>query len=235
MDLFFHTHIDKNKNTISFSEEESKHLLKVLRKQVGNKVSVTDGNGLELKVELQNIHPRKCDGIIISEINHPQPHHKTHIAIAPTKNMNRFEWFLEKATEIGISRITPILSQNSERKVIKPQRLTKIIQSALKQSQQFHLPILDDLTPFEAFIDQQKGGYIAHCNAEEKVFLADLNINTKNNCVLIGPEGDFSNQEIAFAKKNKYIPVSLGNQRLRTETAALVACHTLSLINRNIN
>lgn len=234
MDLFFHKHIEPNENTISFNQEESKHLSKVLRKQLGDEISVTDGKGLELKVELKNINSQKCNGVITKIINHPQPTHKIHIAIAPTKNINRFEWFLEKATEIGIFEITPILCKYSERKIIKAERLNKIIKSALKQSQQFHLPQLNNLISFEAFVSQQKSGYIAHCHNEEKPFLADLKTINNSNCILIGPEGDFSTQEIAFAKKNMIIPISLGNQRLRTETAALIACHTLSLLNRNI-
>lgn len=234
MDLFFHKNIDANNTTFNFSDEESRHLSKVLRKQPGDIVSVTDGKGLELRVKIQNVSSRKSTGISIETIIHNAPKHKTHIAIAPTKNLVRLEWFLEKATEIGIHRITPILCQHSERKATKNERLNKIIQAALKQSQQFHLPQLDEMTSFEAFIKQQKGGYIAHCNAGEKFDLADLEPSKDINCILIGPEGDFSLNEVAIAEKNNIKSISLGNQRLRTETAALVACHTLALIHRNL-
>tara|TARA_B100000767_G_C19761145_1_gene535220 strand:+ start:1922 stop:2626 length:705 start_codon:yes stop_codon:yes gene_type:complete len=234
MELFFHKTIDINNSKFNFSDEESRHLSKVLRKQPGSVVSVTDGKGIEVHVEIQNINSRKSTGIIKETFIHPFPKYKTHIAIAPTKNIVRLEWFLEKATEIGIHRITPILCQNSERKVIKNERLSKIIQSALKQSQQFHLPKIDELISFETFVQQQNSGLIAHCNIGNKFDLVDLKPNNKTNCVLIGPEGDFSLNEIAFAEKYNFKSISLGNQRLRTETAALVACHTLSLINKNL-
>lgn len=234
MDLFFHNFIDESNSVFNFSEEESRHLSKVLRKQPGDIVSVTDGKGLEVHVQIQSISPRKTNGLIQHTIKHNAPKHKTHIAIAPTKNIVRLEWFLEKATEIGIHRITPLLCDHSERKVIKKDRLTKILQAALKQSQQFYLPIIDDLIPFETFVAQQKKGYIAHCNTADKFDLADLKPTEQNNCILIGPEGDFSSEEIGYAENNNFKSISLGTQRLRTETAALVACHTLSLIHRNI-
>jgi len=234
MDLFFHNTIDLQNPTFVFSDEESRHLSKVLRKQPGDLVAVTDGKGLEVHVQIQNISSRKTNGHIVETITPPAPKHQTHIAIAPTKNIVRLEWFLEKATEIGIHRISPILCKHSERKVIKSDRLAKILQAALKQSQQFHLPQLDELISFEAFVAQQQKGYIAHCNTEEKIDLADIAPTEQSNCILIGPEGDFSLDEIVFAQKNNFQPISLGSQRLRTETAALVACHTLSLIHRNI-
>ena len=195
---------------------------------------MTDGKGLEVHIQIQNISSRKTNGHLVETIVHPAPKHQTHIAIAPTKNIVRLEWFLEKATEIGIHRITPLLCQHSERKVIKHDRLTKILQAALKQSQQFHLPQLDELISFETFVAQQKKGYIAHCNTGEKFDLADIAVTEKSNCILIGPEGDFSVDEVTFAEKNNFQSISLGSHRLRTETAALVACHTLSLIHRNI-
>ena len=234
MDLFFHNTIDLKNPAFVFSDEESRHLSKVLRKQPGDLVAVTDGKGLEVHIQIQNISSRKTNGHLVETIVHPAPKHQTHIAIAPTKNNVRLEWFLEKATEIGILRITPLLCHHSERKIIKHDRLTKILQAALKQSQQFHLPQLDELISFETFVAQQKKGYIAHCNTGEKFDLADIAATEKSNCILIGPEGDFSVDEVTFAEKNNFQSISLGSQRLRTETAALVACHTLSLIHRNI-
>lgn len=234
MDLFFHDHIDTNNSNLVFDGEESRHLAKVLRKQEGDLVAVTDGKGLEVRVKLEYVSSRKTNGIIQETTLHPNTANQTHIAIAPTKNIVRLEWFLEKVTEIGLHRITPILCQHSERKVVKKDRLIKIIKSALKQSQKFYLPQLDDLIPFNVFVKQQGEGFIAHCNDGEKFELANLTPSKKSNCVLIGPEGDFSKEEVAFAIKNNFKPISLGNQLLRTETAGLVACHTLSLINRKV-
>ncbi|MDG1263424.1 MAG: 16S rRNA (uracil(1498)-N(3))-methyltransferase [Flavobacteriaceae bacterium] len=234
MDLFFHEHIDTNNSNLVFDTEESSHLSRVLRKQEGDVVTVTDGKGLEVQVKLENIDSRRTNGVIEESKIHPTTANQIHIAIAPTKNIVRLEWFLEKATEIGVHRISPILCKHSERKVIKKDRLLKIIKSALKQSQKFHLPQLDDLVPFNEFVERQGKGFIAHCNEGEKLDLADLNVSNKNNCVLIGPEGDFNKVEVAFALKNNFVPISLGDQRLRTETAGLVACHTLSLINRKV-
>ena len=157
-----------------------------------------------------------------------------HIAIAPTKNNDRLEWFLEKATEIGIDEITPIICQNSERKFVKQERLEKIIQSAMKQSLKFTLPKLNEPIKFNDFIDQDFNGKkcIAHCEDDEKTLLKTL-VNTKEKItILIGPEGDFSTQEIKKALSKKFIPISLGESRLRTETAGLVAVQTVAIINQ---
>ena len=156
-----------------------------------------------------------------------------HIAIAPTKMNDRMEWFLEKATEIGIDEITPIFCDNSERKVIKKERFEKIIQSAMKQSLQMQLPKLNEAISYKEFINQDFNGqlFIAHCEEQEKKQL-QTQIKPKGNyTILIGPEGDFSTNEIKLALSKGFAPVALGNTRLRTETAGITACHTASLLN----
>jgi 16S rRNA (uracil1498-N3)-methyltransferase len=153
--------------------------------------------------------------------------------VAPTKNNDRFEWFLEKATEIGVNEITPIICERSERKIIKPERMEKVIQSAMKQSLQAYLPKLNKAVTFKEFIDQPREGllFIAHCDDDEKMELKRRVAPDKDITILIGPEGDFSRQEIITAYENGFLPVSLGENRLRTETAAIVACTTVNMIN----
>ena len=227
MDLFYLPEIKKEDTYIAFSKEESKHFLKVLRKKVGDQIAATDGKGLEIQIELSHIDGNKVSGKLLNSKLHPPLPYALHIAIAPTKNINRFEWFLEKATEIGVQQITPLLCDHSERKAIKQERLNKIIIAALKQSQQFHLPILNPITSYSAFLKEHKEGMIAHCAPGNKEPL--YSVANSNQLILIGPEGDFSAQEIDLAKQQKFKEISLGNQRLRTETAGIVACHTISL------
>jgi 16S rRNA (uracil1498-N3)-methyltransferase len=155
------------------------------------------------------------------------------IGVAPTKNIDRFEWFLEKSTEIGIDRVIPLLCRYSERKEIKPERLEKVMVSAMKQSIKAYLPVLSPLQTFKEAIKSQFSGqkFIAHCYEGEKQLLRDAVVRGKDVLILIGPEGDFSNEEVELAINEGFVPISLGNSRLRTETAALVACHTVNLIN----
>ena len=233
MHLFYTPDIKKQEYTLD--SIESKHCIKVLRLSIGDKIQLIDGKGGFYTAKIIDDSPKRCTVRCVETLKeYGKRNFSLHIAIAPTKNIVRLEWFLEKATEIGVNRISPILCKHSEQKVIKKDRLLKIIKSALKQSQKFHLPQLDDLVPFNEFVERQGKGFIAHCNDGEKLELADLNVLNKNNCVLIGPEGDFNKVEVAFALKNNFMPISLGDQRLRTETAGLVACHTLSLINRKV-
>ena len=215
--------------------EESMHCIKVLRLKKGDTIYLTDGAGGLYKTAIIDDHPKKCTlKVIESKYNVGKKDFKIHIAIAPTKNINRFEWFLEKATEIGIDQITPLLCEHSERKVIKPERLNKIITAAMKQSLKTYHPDLNEMTSFENFIptadSDQK--FIAYCSESFDKHLKDKYIKGKNVIVLIGPEGDFSPSEVEAAIKNGYNPVSLGPARLRTETAGIVACHTINLINQ---
>jgi len=165
----------------------------------------------------------------------PKPwNYHLHVAIAPTKNIDRFEWFLEKATEIGIDEITPLLCERSERKILKAERLEKIIESAMKQSLKFHLPKLNPLIKFSDFINQDFDSdlYIAHCEETDKKTLKSMLVPNKNTTILIGPEGDFSTVEIEKAMQQNFVSITLGETRLRTETAGLVATQMVSFINQ---
>ena len=235
MQLFYNNLLDKNSKEILFDKIESKHIVRVLRKKENDILDITNGNGLLFKAKITLANDKRC----IAEIIQVKEKDKLwdyylHIAIAPTKNNDRLEWFLEKATEIGIDEITPIICQNSERKFVKQERLEKIIQSAMKQSLKFTLPKLNEPIKFNDFIDQDFNGKkcIAHCEDDEKTLLKTL-VNTKEKItILIGPEGDFSTQEIKKALSKKFTPISLGESRLRTETAGLVAVQTVAIINQ---
>lgn len=229
MDLFFLPDISTEDKRIYFPKEESKHLSKVVRKKESDQIRATNGKGLEMTIRLTLVGVNQCQGEPVEIIQHTKPKSELHIAIAPTKNINRFEWFLEKATEIGIHHITPILCSHSERKIIKPERLNKIMIAALKQSQQFFLPVLHPMISFNEFITHNTNGLIAHCNKGEKSSLYDVINLTENQFIMIGPEGDFSSKEIKNALDKGYGAISLGNQRLRTETAGIIVCHTVAL------
>lgn len=214
--------------------EEAQHCVKVLRKKEGDEILLTDGKGFFYDAEIIQANHKHCIVNILKTIEQPKGWNPNiHIAFAPTKNMDRVEWFAEKATEIGIDRLSPILCQHSERKEIKPQRIEKILVSAMKQSQKALLPQLDEMQSFSKFIEQDFKGqkFIAHCYPQEKKTLKDAYIKGGNALILIGPEGDFSEKEVEQAIKNGFQPISLGESRLRTETAALVACHTIHVLN----
>ena len=217
----------------AFDKEESKHIIKVLRKQEGHKIHITNGLGFLFISEISLGLEKKCVVIIREEQFFEPSTFYTHIAIAPTKMHDRMEWFLEKATEIGIQEITPIICEHSERKVYKIDRAEKIIQSAMKQSNQYYLPKINEAITFSEFIKKKFEGqkFIAHCEETDKNSFTNEIEKDKPIIILIGPEGDFSTKEIKLALENNFIPVTLGNTRLRTETAALVACHTIVLKN----
>ena len=230
MQLFY---LENPENEIILSSEESKHTTKVLRKKYGDVLEFTDGKGNFYKAEITVADSRKCRlKIVSSEQKGKQHNYHLHIAIAPTKNMDRFEWFLEKATEIGIDEITPIICSRSERKVIKTQRCNRILLSAMKQSLKFHLPKLNEAISFQEFTNQNFEGrkYIAHCEKSDKLELRKENA-AERTLILIGPEGDFSTTEIEMALQNQFKAVSLGTSRLRTETAGIVAVHTININN----
>ena len=224
--------------TLSFvhvlPEEESQHAVKVLRLQVGEEITLIDGAGGFFKAKITNPHPKHCSFEITETIlEYGKRDFNLHIAIAPTKNIERLEWFIEKATEIGIDEITPIICRFSERKVIKAERLEKIIVSASKQSLKAYFPKLNPLCSFDELIKNQQASqkFIAHCYDEDKRLLQNEVQKSNDVLILIGPEGDFSREEVQKAMSAGFIPVSLGNSRLRTETAGVVACHTVSLRN----
>jgi len=233
MQLFFNPDLSENTTQISFTKDESKHIVKVLRKSVGDELHITNGNGWLFTAKILSSDLKSCHAQVVSKTFQNKKPYQLHLAVAPTKMNDRYEWFLEKATEIGIDSITPIICDHSERNTIKLERFERILQSAMKQSLQCYLPKLNDAVSFKDFINQEFIGdlFIAHCEETQKKSLKnELNPN-KDVTILIGPEGDFSVKEIEMALQNKFIPVTLGETRLRTETAAIVACHSVALIN----
>jgi len=230
MNLFYAPDIEE---TPFLPEDESQHTVKVLRMKPGERIHVIDGAGGLYEAEITNIHPKHCEVKIIQKTaEYGKRNHYLHIAIAPTKNMERMEWFVEKAVEIGIDEITPLACRFSERKVLNTARLQKIILSAAKQSLKAYLPKLNEMTDFRAVAGAAGGNkYMAHCHEGEKTLLQNACRQGSPALVLIGPEGDFSREEIALATGNGFQPVSLGSSRLRTETAGIVACHTVNLLN----
>lgn len=216
-------------------DEESKHCVKVLRLKTGETLSLVDGKGNLYHCVIDHLDVRHCVVKCIEKITaYGKRNFRLHVAIAPTKNIERIEWFLEKCTEIGIDEITPLLCDHSERKIIKPERLEKVIIAAMKQSLKAYLPVLHPLTGFRDFVQQHREGLkcIAHCEEGEKKRLNDLYVAGQDATILIGPEGDFSAQEITLAIACQFVPVNLGENRLRTETAGLVACHSINFMNR---
>jgi len=214
-------------NTGILDETESHHCIKVLRLQTGDEVSLVDGKGGFYNCIIAMANPKSCVlEIKKSQLEFGKRNFSLHIAIAPTKNIERFEWFLEKATEIGIDEITPIICERSERKILREDRLEKVITSAMKQSLKAYHPVLNKLMVFDKFIDAEFSGekFIAHCMESNRQDLIKLKPESNNFCLLIGPEGDFSEKEIQKSVSKGFMPVSLGTSRLRTETAGIVAC-----------
>jgi 16S rRNA (uracil1498-N3)-methyltransferase len=230
MILFYDIHLEDSLSDFSFSKEESKHLSKVLRKKAGDPITITNGKGLEWNGELTHVASNSARAKKTESHQHSLPKKQIHLAIAPTKNNNRMEWLIEKLTELGVASITPLLCQHSERKVTKALRFEKIAIAALKQSQQFYLPEIRPLISFTDFLKNNiQNAYIAHCQKSPKLNLTDCALNQNNVTLLIGPEGDFSREEIDAAEKAGLCSVSIGSQRFRTETAGLLACHTVFL------
>jgi 16S rRNA (uracil1498-N3)-methyltransferase len=238
MQLFYNPEINDTSTQFTFDKIESRHIVKVLRKKEGDTLYITNGNGELFTAEVLFANDKRCTVQIINIEDKQKPwNYYLHIAIAPTKNNDRFEWFLEKATEIGIDEITPIICKHSERKAIKKERLDKVVVSAMKQSLKFQLPKLNEATTFQDFIKQDFNGdlFIAHCEETDKKSLkSELTSRLRSKgqeqkiTILIGPEGDFSAKEIEMALQQKFIPVSLGESRLRTETAGIAATHSVA-------
>ena len=233
MQLFYFKEINEHTSSFFFDKEESKHIIKVLRKKEGDTLFVTNGLGQLFETSISLASDSKCTVAIQSFTAQEKPKFHLHLAVAPTKMNDRYEWFLEKATEIGIQEITPIICDHSERKVIKTERFDKIILSAMKQSNQLYLPKLNEPISLNAFLKQSFKGqkFIAHCEETDKRTLKSALQLDQDVLILIGPEGDFSTKEIQTALDINFIPISLGETRLRTETAALVACHSVVLLN----
>jgi 16S rRNA (uracil1498-N3)-methyltransferase len=214
--------------------EESRHILKVLRMKTGDSIFLTDGLGNLTEASIVDASSKQCTVKTLTTIREYQkrPFH-LHIAIAPTKQIDRFEWFLEKSTEIGIDVITPLICNHSERTHVKTDRLQKVVVAAMKQSLKAYLPKLDDPAEFGQFIKRAFEGqkFIAYCRQNDTVQLKNIYLKSAKALVLIGPEGDFSVPEVELAKNQGFMPISLGKSRLRTETAGIVACHTINLVN----
>ena len=234
MQLFYNPEITTQTQQFTFDKTESRHIINALRKKEGDTIYITNGLGQLFTSEIINANDKKCLVKIIDCTNKVKPwHYYLHIAIAPTKLNDRFEWFLEKAAEIGIDEITPIICDRSERKVVKTERLEKIIHSAAKQSLKYHFPRLNEPISFKGFLKSEKEGqlFIAHCEESSKMSLKSVVKPKQKVTVLIGPEGDFSTSEITLALQSNFIPVSLGESRLRTETAGIIATHSVAFIN----
>ena len=221
-------------NMVTLSEETSKHVVQVLRMQENEKIKLTDGLGFFYESTIQDANRKKCLVSWQQKIEQPTPDFKVRIAISLIKNNSRFEWFLEKATEMGIDEITPIICAHSERREVKIERLGKRITAAVKQSLKAYHPILNEPILFADFVSENKDcqKFIAHCFEDEKSYLSNLIEKHGRYTILIGPEGDFSPNEIEIALLSEYMPISLGEARLRTETAALASCFEVNYLNR---
>lgn len=234
MHVFYTPDIDSS--TYVLNEEESRHCMKVLRLVIGDTVHLIDGKGGLYEAEIISESKRNVTLQVLKTTKEYQKRkHHLHIAVAPTKNIDRLEWFLEKATEIGIDEITPLICDRSERKIVKEDRLNKVITSAVKQSLQAYHPVLNEATSFKDFITKQSATYkmIAHCvDGDPRQFISQVSHPDEKYLILIGPEGDFTPNEIQLALQNDFKPLTLGNTRLRTETAALAACFEVNYLNR---
>lgn len=233
MQLFFQPEIKETDTIYSFDAQESKHILKVLRKVEGDEILITNGQGLLITAKITTGKNKQCQVSVENvHTNHPSRHY-LHMAVAPTKMNDRFEWFLEKATEIGVHEITPVICQRSERKVVKMDRMERVVHAALKQSFQTFLPKVNEAISLNEFLKlpQSNHLYIGHCEESERHDLFRRVVPDSDLTILIGPEGDFTPTEIKMAGAKGYLPVSLGKTRLRTETAAMVACTTVALAN----
>ncbi|MBX9784546.1 MAG: 16S rRNA (uracil(1498)-N(3))-methyltransferase [Chitinophagaceae bacterium] len=227
--FFFTENYDASASLITLNEETSKHVVQVLRMQTGEQINLTDGKGNLLTAQITEAHKRNCVVKIQGTSYKEQGARKTRIAISLVKNASRFEWFLEKATEIGVSEIIPLICERTERQHFRYERMKGILVSAMLQSMQVWLPVLREPVKFEEYVRQTSPSddiikLIAHCEDAEKQQFSNFQIDKFSNCtILIGPEGDFTPQEIQLALQNKFQPVALGETRLRTETAGMAA------------
>jgi 16S rRNA (uracil1498-N3)-methyltransferase len=229
MQIFYSTQIAGS--DVLLDEEESLHLSKVLRLKAGETVGLIDGKGGLYEAIVALSHAKHSKLSIVKLLEKQERNQTLHIALAPTKSMDRFEWFLEKAVELGIDRITPLIAHRSERVVLKRGRIEKIILSAMKQSMQAWMPQLDEPLSINDLVKEPFGGLkcIAHCADGEKENFFKMISGQTRTLVLIGPEGDFTPDEVTLAVKNGFKPVSLGQSRLRTETAAVVVCAAIKI------
>jgi 16S rRNA (uracil1498-N3)-methyltransferase len=231
MQQFYLSTLSKNDAEIHFDKNESKHVSKVLRKKVGDLITITNGIGYRFSATLSHVDHKACTAIINQCVEISPDPYQLHVFIAPTKSNDRMDWFVEKATEIGVHEITPIICQRSDRKVVKQERLQKIAVAAMKQSLGAYLPMIHPACDFSTSLNKVKGtACIAHCQDTNKVAINSLLLKEKSVSIFIGPEGDFTAEEIQAAIDANLTAVTLGEKRLRTETAGIIACHSISLL-----
>ena len=235
MQLFYAPEISLPRYTLS--EEESKQCVRVLRMTVGDELHLTDGKGNMYRCKVVSDNAKRCEVEVVETTpEYERMSYGLTMCVAPTKIIDRFEWFLEKATEIGVSEVYPLECDHSERRQIKLEREEKVITAAVKQSLKAYHPVLHDMTSVRDIITMDFEGekYIAHCDSSfgERPYLGNLVKKGANTLILIGPEGDFSKEEINFALQNGFKAISLGRERLRTETAAVVATTVVATINK---
>lgn len=233
MQLFYLPNLNEKSEKAIFSKEESKHIFKVLRKKIGDEISITNGKHIFFKGIINSISKNNCEVHIQNFEEKDKLNYSLHVVISVLKSNERFEWFLEKASEIGITQITPVICERSERKFINEKRLNKILVSAMKQSLKAHHPILNPVISLKDFYKNKFDNelFIAHCNEAKKELLINSLKPKTNVTLLIGPEGDFTDNEVNSAINLGFKPVSLGNTRFRAETAAIIATHTVSIVN----
>ena len=229
MQLFYSPFADGN--IVTLDEEESRHAVAVLRKKAGDEILITDGKGHLDLCKITETGKRSCKAEIVKRVDEQAGEITLHLAVAPTKNNERFDWFLEKGTELGITEFSPIICSRSERTVLKTKRAKKILVAAMKQSGRLHLPQINEPVAFSTFIKEQRGGFNAIACMDARELLQKLYRPQMPATLLIGPEGDFAEEEISLAVDAGYKKVSLGNRRLRTETAALAACMAINMLN----
>lgn len=234
MQLFYFNQLSAIGQTFEIKDQENQHLVKVLRKNVGDEIAITNGKGLLFSAKINSVGKRKSSLETVKLIREDKLPHKLSIAIAPTKNISRIEWFIEKSVEIGIHEIFLFISQNSERRIVKVDRLQGKSLSAMKQSLKTHLPEVHEAQKFSNFLEENAKSfdekYIAYCEENENDFMKQLKVNNKT-LILVGPEGGFTLDEVKLAKQFGFKAVSLGSSRLRTETAGVFACSVFNAIN----
>jgi 16S rRNA (uracil1498-N3)-methyltransferase len=231
VNLFFQPGISDG--ILHLDGDESRHCIKVLRKRVGDSIRITDGKGFFYEASITDANERECRFAINEKIAGPERKHFIHLVISPTKNTDRIEWFVEKSVELGVDKISLADCDHTERAFVKPDRLVKVAVSAMKQSLKSSLPLIQSISPLKTIIQaaSEDQRFIAFVDPSNPHHLKDLAEKHKTYCILIGPEGDFSPEELTLALEHGFRKVSLGSSRLRTETAGLAACHILNLIN----
>lgn len=236
---FYCPDLNPDVKSSTLPESDSQHCVRVLRMTAGDEIEAVDGRGIAYTCRIIDPHPKRTVIDVVEARREPKIWHETIVlAVAPTKHLDRMEWLVEKATEIGVDRIVPLRCQRSERRELKCERLEKIAVSAMKQSLKATLPLIDSMTPFKDFINEMEPNtefqrFMGYCDsATERKLLSKTYLPGNNVAIIIGPEGDFSPEEVDFALRHGVVPVTMGDNRLRTETAALVGLDTIHVVNQ---